>query len=49
MTAEILDGRAMSAEIKAEVRRSVEKHWQAPVTNVVLLRHDPAIKAPPWM
>jgi putative two-component system protein, hydrogenase maturation factor HypX/HoxX len=42
MTAEILDGRAMSAEIKAEVRRSVEKQGQAPGLVIVRVGSDAA-------
>ena len=46
MTAEILDGRAMSAEIKAElrgeVRRCVEKQGQAPGLGIVRVGGDAA-------
>jgi methylenetetrahydrofolate dehydrogenase (NADP+) / methenyltetrahydrofolate cyclohydrolase len=42
MRAEILDGRAMSAEIKAEVRRSVEKQGQAPGLVIVRVGNDAA-------
>ena len=46
MTAEILDGRALSAEIKAElhgqVRRSVEKQGQAPGLMIVRVGSDAA-------
>src|SRR5205823_3669694 len=40
--AEILDGRVMSAEIKAQVRRSVEKQGQAPGLVIVRVEGDAA-------
>ncbi len=42
MRAEILDGRAMSAEIKAQVRRSVMKLGQAPGLVIVRVEGDAA-------
>ncbi len=41
-TAEILDGKAMSEEIKAEVRRYVEKQGQAPGLVIVRVEGDAA-------